>query len=193
MQKPTNTLEIKKQIEDNTFKRYVLSVVSGQEALVVENLRERIKKQELINDVVDYLNPVVNETTVKNGKKIIKPRKIYPGYVFIKSKMNDKIWYIIRNTPGVRIIVGAETTPVPLTDKEHQDIMKQIEETNEKSEMFVPYKEGDIVLMKDGNFTGMKGVIKEVDTEKGFLIVNVEILGRMTPVMLAFDKVEISN
>jgi transcriptional antiterminator NusG len=90
--------------------------------------------------------------------------------------MNDKIWYVIRNTPGVRIIVGAETRPIPVTDQEYQNIIKQIEEKNERSEMFVPFREGDIVLLKHEGFMGMKAVVKEVDAEKMFLVVNVEIL-----------------
>jgi len=100
-----NIWEIKKQIQDDTFKRYVLSVVSWQEQLVIENMKERIQKQWLIDDVVDYLSPIVNEYSMKKWEKVTKQKKLYPGYVFIKSKMNDKIWYIIRNTPGVRLIV----------------------------------------------------------------------------------------
>jgi len=136
----TNTKEIKRQIEDNSFKWYVLSVVSGQEELVIENLKERIKKQSLTDDVVDFMSPMVNESSLKKGEKIVKQRKLYPGYVFIKSKMNDKIWYIIRNTPGVRLIVGAETRPVPLTEPEYQQIVDQILKSQERSELTIPFK-----------------------------------------------------
>ena len=185
----TNSNDIKKQIEDNTHRWYSLSVVSGQEMLVVENLKERIKKQNLGEDIVDFLVPMVNEATVTKGKKVIKPRKIYPGYIFIKTRMNDKLWYVIRNTPGVKLIVGAETRPIPLTDKEHENIMAQIEKSNEKAEIFVPFHKGDVVMLKEGDFAGMKGNVKEVDAEKGMVVVNVEILGRLTPIAVAFDKV----
>ena len=74
----TNTKEIKRQIEDNSFKWYVLSVVSGQEELVIENLKERIKKQALADDVVDFMSPMVNESSLKKGEKIVKQRKLYP-------------------------------------------------------------------------------------------------------------------
>lgn len=182
--------EPKKQIEDNEYKWYVLSVVSGQESLVIDNLQERVKKQKLEHDIVDFLNPVVNEVYYKGGQKAFKIRKMYPGYVFIKSKMNEKIWYIIRNTPGVRLIVGAETRPIPLTEKEYQDMVAHINEKNERAEYAVPYQEGDVVVLRDGDFNGMKGVVTEIDPTKGFLYVNVEILGRNTPVMVSFDKVE---
>lgn len=128
-----------------------------------------------------------------NGQKKVKEKKMYPGYVFVKSKMNDKIWYVIRNTPGVRIIVGAETHPIPLTEQEYNDMMSHILQSQERSELVVPYKVGDLVLMKAGDFAGTKGAISEIDTEKGFVIVNVEMLGRMTPVMLPFDKIELAN
>ncbi len=132
---------------------------------------------------------MVNEATVTKGKKVIKPRKIYPGYIFIKTRMNDKLWYVIRNTPGVKLIVGAETRPIPLTDLEHANIMVQIEKSNEKAEIFVPYQRGDVVVLKEGDFAGMKGNIKEVDAEKGMVVVIVEILGRLTPIAVNFDKV----
>ncbi len=185
----TNSNDIKKQIEDNTHRWYSLSVVSGQEMLVVENLRERIKKQNLGADIVDFLVPMVNEATVVKGKKVIKPRKIYPGYIFIKTRMNDKLWYVIRNTPGVKLIVGAETRPIPLTDKEHENIMAQIDKSNEKAEVYVPFQKGDVVMLKEGDFEGMKGNVKDVDAEKGIVVVNIEILGRLTPIAVAFDKV----
>ncbi|HKL43882.1 MAG TPA: transcription termination/antitermination protein NusG [Candidatus Absconditabacterales bacterium] len=193
MSQDASIVEIRKQIHDKNLRRYVLSVVSGQEQLVIENMRERVQKQGLSDDVVDYLSPVVNEYSLKKGEKVVKQKKLYPGYVFIKSRMNDKIRYIIRNTPGVRLIVGAETRPVPLTDKEYQDIIDHIEKSQERSELQIPYKEGDVVMLKTGDFKGMKGKIKKVDTEKGTVIVNIEMLGRLTPVVIDADKIELMS
>ena len=183
--------EIKKQIEDKDYKWYCLSVVAGQEGLVVENLIERVKKQGLEQDIVDYYYPVVTETKIGKTKTTTKEVKLYPGYVFVRSKMNDKIWYVVRNTPGVRIIVGAETHPVPVTDAELENIKKQVLEQSERSGLVVPYKIGDLVTLNDGNFVGAMGAVREIDAEKGTLVVNIEMLGRMTPVMIWFDKVEL--
>lgn len=183
--------EIKKQIEDKDYKWYCLSVVAGQEWLVVENLIERVKKQGLEEDIVDYYYPVVTETKVGKTKTTTKEVKLYPGYVFVRSKMNDKIWYVVRNTPGVRIIVWAETHPVPVTDAELENIKKQVVEQSERSSLVVPFKVGDLVTLKDGNFVGAVGPVREIDAEKGTLVVNIEMLGRMTPVMIGFDKVEL--
>ena len=188
-----NTNEIKKQIEDKNFKRYVLSVTSGQEALVIENLQERVNKQGLAEDVVDYRCPMINEASIKKWEKVVKQKKLYPGYVFFKSRMNDKIWYVVRNTPGVRLIVGAETKPIPLSDHEYQQIMDQIAQSQERSELTIPYKVWDVVLLKQGDFKWMKWNIKELDSDKWLAVVSVEMLGRLTPVAVAIDQIELAN
>lgn len=184
-------VDIRKQVFDDNYKRYVLSVVSGQETIVIENLKERIKKQNLNDDVVDFMVPMVNESSIKKGQKIVKQKLLYPGYVFIKSKMNDKIWYVIRNTPSVRLIVGAETRPIPLTDEEYEKMMQQIQKSQERSELYIPFKEGDVVVLKTGDFKGMKWVLRGIDSEKWHAIVNIEMLGRLTPVMIDLDKIEL--
>ncbi len=194
MQKTENqTKEIKRQIEDNSFKWYVLSVVSWQEELVIENLKERVKKQNLIEDVQDFMSPMINESSLKKWEKIIKQKKLYPGYVFIKSKMNDKIRYIIRNTPWVRLIIWAETRPIPLTDDEYNKIIDQINKSQERSELSIPFKIWDLVLLKTWDFKGMKWLLKTIDADKWTVIVNIEMLGRLTPVVIDADKIELMS
>ena len=187
----SNVVEIKKQIQDDNFKWYVLSVVSWQEQLVIDNMKERVQKQWLSDDVVDYLSPIVNEYSMKKGEKVVKQKKLYPGYVFFKSRMNDKIWYVIRNTPWVRLIVWAETRPVPVEDYEYENIISQIKKSQERSDLKIPYKEWDVVLLKTWDFKWMKWSIKTIDTEKGTVIVNIEMLWRLTPVVIDADKIEL--
>ena len=193
MQRDINTNEIKKQIEDNQFRRYVLSVTAGQESLVIENLQERVNKQGLNEDVVDFLSPMVSEASMKKGEKVVRQKKLYPGYVFFKSKMNDKIWYVVRNTPGVRLIVGAETKPIPLTDAEYQQMMSQIAQAQERAELVVPFQVEELVRIKDGEFKNLTGKIKDLNPEESIAVVNVEVLGRLTPVTIAMDKIELVN
>ena len=191
MQKDINTNEIKKQIEDNQFRRYVLSVTAGQESLVIENLQERVNKQGLNEDVVDFLSPMVSEASMKKGEKVVRQKKLYPGYVFFKSKMNDKIWYVVRNTPGVRLIVGAETKPIPLTDAEYEQMMGQIAQAQERAELVVPFQVDELVRIKEGEFKNLTGKIKHLNPEESIVVVNVEVLGRLTPVTIAMDKIEL--
>lgn len=191
MSQDANIIEIRKQIQDDSFKWYVLSVVSGQEQLVIDNMKERVQKQWLSEDVVDYMSPMVNEYSMKKWEKVTKQKKLFPWYVFVKSRMNDKIWYVIRNTPWVRLIVWAETRPVPLTDAEYEDIIAQIKKSQERSDLQIPYKEWDVVMLKTWDFKWMKWNIKTIDHEKGAVIVNIEMLGRLTPVVVDADKIEL--
>jgi transcriptional antiterminator NusG len=172
-------IEIKKQIEDKEYKWYVLSVTAGQEELVEQNLRERIKNQNLQDDVIDVRNPKKTEVTIKKKKgkigegpkeeKVVKQKKIYPGYLFFKSRMNDKIWYVVRNTPGVRLIVGAETKPISLTPAEYQKIVDQIKESETLSNKSWEagdenaFKVGDPVQVLSGDLKDMQDLtIKEI-------------------------------
>ena len=136
---------------------------------------------------------MINEASIKKGEKIVKQKKLYPWYVFFKSRMNDKIWYVVRNTPGVRLIVGAETKPIPLSDQEYQQMMDQITQSQERSELTIPYKVWDVVLLKQGDFKWMKWNIKELDSDKWLAVVHVEMLGRLTPVAVAIDQIELAN
>lgn len=183
-------IDISKQIEDNQYRWYAISVNSGQESVVIQHMKERVSKKEMEDEIIDYLNPVVHEVYYKKWEKVIKETKLYPGYIFVKSKMNEKVRYIIRNTPGVRLIVWAEIKPIPLTDKEYDEMVAYIDEKNARAEFAVPFQEGDVVTLKDGDFNGMKWVITEIDPAKGMVYANVEILWRNTPVMVSFDKVE---
>ena len=190
----TNTVEIKKQIEDRTFRRYVLSVNSGQEDLVLENLKERVARQWLQEDVVELLNPKVNEVSVsKKWEKVIKQKRLYPGYLFFKSRMNDKIWYVIRNTPWVRLIVWADTHPVPLTDDEFNKMMQQIQASEDSLDVKVPFKKWDLVLIKSWDLKGTKWSVISVDSEKWLVTVSVEWLGQLTPTTVWMDTVEIAQ
>ena len=188
----TNTVEIKKQIEDRTFRRYVLSVNSGQEDLVLENLKERVIRQWLQEDVIELLNPKVNEVSVsKKWEKVIKQKRLYPGYLFFKSRMNDKIWYVIRNTPWVRLIVWADTHPVPLTDDEFNKMMQQVQASEDSLDVRVPFKKGDLVLIKSWDLKGTKWTVLSIDSDKWLVTVSVEWLGQLTPTTVWMDTVEI--
>lgn len=190
----TNTVEIKKQIEDRTFRRYVLSVNSGQEELVLENLKERVARQWLQEDVIELLNPKINEVSVsKKWEKVVKQKRLYPGYLFFKSRMNDKIWYVIRNTPWVRLIVWADTHPVPLTDEEFNQMMQQIKSSEDSLDIKVPFKKGDLVLIKSWDLKWTKWTVLSIDSDKGLVTVSVEWLGQLTPTTIGMDSVEIAQ
>lgn len=185
-------IDLNKQIKDDNLRWYVLSVNANQEEMVVANMNERVKKIWLESDVTDFFVPIVNEIVTRKGKKTIKPKKLYPGYLFVRMKMNDKIWYIVRNTPGVRLIIGAETRPIPIEDEQYEKIVAEVREKNEKLTTRNSFKVDDVVIIRDTNFKNMKGRVAEVDDLRGNITVMVEFMGRTTPVSLSFDKVELA-
>ena len=185
------TIVIKKQIEDKELKWYVLSVTAGQEEIVEQNLKERIKNQNLQDDVVEIWNPKVSEVVLKQKKgkldgekkaeKVIKQKKMYPWYLFFKSKMNDKIWYIVRNTPGVRLIVGAETKPISLTDEEYQNMKRQVEQSEANiskswDQENNSYKVWDVVKVLNPELKNIVCTIKSINYEKETVEIEYELL-----------------
>lgn len=184
-------VDLNKQIKDDNLRRYVLSVNANQEEMVVANMKERVKKINLENDVSDFFIPIVNEIVARKNTKSIKPKKLYPWYLFVRMKMNDKIWYVVRNTPGVRLIIWAETRPIPIEDEQYEKIVAEVNEKNAKLTTRNSFKVDDIVVIRETNFKNMKGRVAEVDDLRWQITVMVEFMGRTTPVSLSFDKVEL--
>ena len=145
----------------------------------------------LHDDIKDFYIPTVQELVIKNGKKLLKTRKLYPGYLFVNTIINDKVWYVIRNTPWVRLIIWSETHPVPLTQEEYDNIVRQVNAKNDKLSIHTHIKMWDVVLLKDTNFKGMKWTVREIDELKWHVIVMVDFMWRATPVTLSFDMVEL--
>ena len=156
-------IDLNKQIKDDNLRRYVLSVNANQEEMVVANMKERVKKIGLEEAVTSFFIPIVNEIVTRKDKKTIKPKKLYPGYLFVRMKMNDKIWYIVRNTPGVRLIIGAETRPIPIEDDQYEKIVAEVNEKNQKLTTRNSFKVDDVVIIRETNFKNMKGRVAEVD------------------------------
>lgn len=184
-------VDLNKQIKDDNLRRYVLSVNANQEEMVVANMKERVKKINLENDVSDFFIPIVNEIVARKNTKSIKPKKLYPWYLFVRMRMNDKIRYIVRNTPGVRLIIGAETRPIPIEDEQYEKIVAEVNEKNTKLTTRNSFKVDDVVIIRETNFKNMKGRVAEVDDLRWQITVMVEFMGRTTPVSLSFDKVEL--
>jgi len=170
-----------KQIEDGVLRRYVLSVVSGQESMVLTNLYETISKNKLSDAVVEVFVPEIVEVVItKKKEKKKKLKKLYPGYVFVRSQMNDKIWYILRNTPWVRLIIWSEIYPTPVPDKEVADIKKMVEDKEQLAQLNVPYKVWTMVRMRTEWMEWVEWKVVEIDEITGELKIEIEILWRNT-------------
>jgi len=169
---------------------YVLHVFSGSEKKVAEAILEQVHKQEL-EDVVEKVE-VPTETVVemRRGKKVNRERNFFPGYVLMFCEMNDVVWHLVSNTAKVTGFLGSGKRPTPISEKEAQRILDQVQEGVERPKPSITFDIGEQVRVSDGPFTSFNGTVEEVDEEKARLKVSVSIFGRSTPVDLEYTQVE---
>ncbi len=175
---------------------FVLHTLTGQEAKVKESIERRLDKEEMRDYVDQVLIPTEKVSETKKGVKSVITRKFFPGYVLVSMGLYDdnrqvieKVWYFIRETPGVIGFVGGER-PAPLRPEEVEVLLFQVEEKKEKVKPKVIYDIGETVKITDGPFMNFTGVVEEVDAERGKLKVAVAIFGRSAPVELEYWQVE---
>lgn len=171
-------------------KWYVLHVYSGFENKVSEAIREKAEKQGLQDCVEEILVPMEEVVEVKRGQRVNTERKFFPGYVLAKLDMNDNVWHMIKDTPKVTGFLGGGNKPVPISEKEAQQILQQVQEGVDRPRPSVIYDVGEEVRVTDGPFASFNGLVEDVDEEKSKLKVSVSIFGRATPVELEFAQVE---
>jgi transcriptional antiterminator NusG len=179
-------------LEEIMTKRwYVVHAYSGFEKSVQRALVERIARAGMQDSFGQILVPVEEVVEMKSGQKSISERKFFPGYVLVEMDMNDDSWHLVKSTPKVTGFVGGTATkPTPISEKEVDKIMQQMQEGVEKPRPKVLFEVGEMVRVKDGPFTDFNGSVEEVNYEKSRLRVSVTIFGRATPVELEFAQVE---
>lgn len=170
---------------------YVVHVYSGMEKSVHKALVERIERAELQEAFGRILVPSEEVVEVKNGKKSITERRIYPGYVLVEMALTDETWHLVKSTPRVTgFLGGSGNRPASISEREVEKILSQMEEGVEKPRHKVLFEVGELVRVKDGPFADFNGNVEEVNYEKNKVRVTVTIFGRATPVELDFDQVE---
>jgi transcriptional antiterminator NusG len=167
---------------------FVIHTYSGYENKVRANLEKRVESMNMGDKIFRVLVPVEDEIQVKDGKKKITKRKVYPGYVLVEMIMTDSSWYVVRNTPGVTGFVGSGAKPIPLYPAEAKQILKQMGVTEPKARIDVVI--GQSVRVASGPFENFIGSVDEINSEKGKLRVLVSMFGRETPVELEFGQIE---
>ncbi len=105
--------------------------------------------------------------------------------------VTNESWYVVRNTPNVTGFLGAGTTPVPVTEAELARIQGMVDEKN--AEYKTPVKIGDYATILAGSFQGSEGKIVEINEKKATLKLNINLLGRDTPVELEFGQIKIKH
>lgn len=172
-------------------KWYVVHTYSGYENKVKTNLEKRVASMNMEDKVFSILVPMEDEVEVKDGKRRVIKKKVFPGYVLVEMILTDDSWYVVRNTPGVTSFVGSGNKPVPLVEDEVQHILCKmgLAEAPIKIDLDI----GESVRVIAGPFENFIGSIEEIYPEKNKLRVLVSMFGRETPVELDFTQVEKLN
>lgn len=166
---------------------YVVHTYSGYENKVKVDLEKTIENRKLQDVIMEVSVPLLDSIEIKNGVRKIVQKKMLPGYVLVRMIMNDDSWYVVRNTRGVTGFVGPGSKPVPLTEKEVQNM--GINRTNEEFE----FVEGETVTVINGAWMNTQGVIKAINQAKQTLTIMIEVFDRETPVEIAFDDVKVEH
>ena len=170
---------------------YIVHAYSGMEKAVERNLRERIDRAGMQDKFGRILVPTEEVVELKNGKKSVTERRIYPGYVLVEMEMADDTWHLVKHTSKVTgFIGGARNRPAPISEAEVAKIVSQMQEGIDKPRPKVEWTVGELVRVKEGPFTDFNGAVEEVNYEKSKVRVSVTIFGRATPVELDFAQVE---
>ena len=180
---------------------YVLHVLSNKEDRTVENLNRLFKEDEEMNALLQSAPLVPKEKVedVRNGKKYIVNRQLYPGYVYLNfalrradGSLNNEAWYKIQAVDGViSFACGRNKEPLPMSRKDVQELMAEIERRSGAARPKVNFSVGEEVVVLDGAFQGEHGIVEMVDTERGRLRVGVTMFGRSNPLDLSYAQVQL--
>ena len=171
-------------------KWYVIHTYSGYENKVMATLERKVKYMGLENVINRILVPMEEEIDVgKDGKKRAVKRKVFPGYVLVEMEVNDRSWYVVRNTPGVTGFVGSATKPIPLEPEEVKSILKS-QNLDTEPKPHISVEVGEQVRITSGPFENFIATITEINEEKGTLKGLIDMFGRETPVEVDYSQIE---
>ncbi len=169
---------------DGTPQWYVVHTYSGHEDKVKANIEKLVESSDLQDQVLQVVVPTEDKAEPKNGKMVIKKRKVFPGYVIVKMIVTNASWYLVRNTQGVTGFVGHGADPVPLTVEEVRRM--GIEKVSIDLDLHV----GDNIRVINGPFENFMGVVEDVNEEKETVKAKVSMMGRDIPVELEFAQID---
>jgi len=179
------------------LKWYVVRVVSGQEKKIKTYLDTEITRSNYQDHIPEVLIPLEKVYEMRNGKKKIRERNFFPGYILVQADIEyGEVLHIIKSIPGVIGFLGSEEkgspkVPVPLRQSEVNRILGKVDEVEEEElQSDVSYIVGEEITVMDGPFKGFSGTVQEVFEDKKKLNVVVKIFGRNTPVELNYMQVE---
>jgi transcriptional antiterminator NusG len=171
---------------------FVVHTYAGYENKVRQNLHSRVRSMNVEERIFEIVIPMEDVIEFKQGRKVVVPKKVFPGYLLVRMSLDDDSWYVVRNTPGVTGFVGSGAKPTPLSRKEVESILgvdKQEGAAEKKARPRFEFDVGEQVRVQSGPFADFNGAISEIDVDRSKLKVLVNIFGRETPVELEFGQV----
>jgi transcriptional antiterminator NusG len=169
---------------------YSLRVISGKEKKARETILYETEEANLQEQIGEILVPSENVVEMKEGKKRVRNKVFFPGYILIHLHLTKEIRYLIENTPGIISFVGPKGEPVPLREDEVSRILGEVQGKEGREVLAHKYRVGDPIKVVDGPFIDFTGFVEEVNDDKQKVKVTVSIFGRPTPVELDFLQVE---
>ncbi|MFA5089514.1 MAG: transcription termination/antitermination protein NusG [Candidatus Omnitrophota bacterium] len=169
---------------------YVVHTQTGLEDRVKSTLEKRIVSEGMVESIGKVIIPTEQVSEIRSGKKKITQRKFFPGYILVEMELNEQTYFQIKTTPGVTGFIGLGKKPMPLPQKEVDNILKRTQDTQVKPSPKIVFERGEQVRVNEGPFMNFNGTIEEVHPERGRVKVSVSIFGRSTPVELEYWQVE---
>lgn len=174
------------------YKWYILQAYAGQEKKVEKLIMNQLKIKKMESLVEEIFIPSEEVTSKKGGKTRTAQVTYFPGYILVKMALTSDLWHVLCGTPKVSGFVGGtREKPLPVSEKELEDIRSQIKEGIKQAEIDSTFTVGQKVIVTEGPFADFNGVIENVDYEHSKLTVLVSIFGRSTPLELEYDKVRL--
>ncbi len=165
---------------------FAIHVFSGHEKKIKKYLENEVERTGLKEQVSRILIPSEDVVEMRDGKKKVKNKIFFPGYMLVEMELNKVTQHLILNTPGVTNFVGPKNQPAPLQEDEVRRILGRVDDRRDEEVFEIPFR-------IDGPFTEFVGMVEEVNREKKKLKVMVSIFGRSTPVELDFLQVELEK
>tara|TARA_Y100000782_G_C10120685_1_gene238529 strand:+ start:252 stop:782 length:531 start_codon:yes stop_codon:yes gene_type:complete len=169
---------------------YIVQSHSNFENKVAKLIKDEAEKSKISEKIEEIIVPTHDITEVRRGKRVQRKKKYFPGYVLIKSEMDNGLYHMIKNIKKVSGFLGSKGVPVPVSDQEIEKILGQIKDGVAQPKSTIEYTVGEKVQVIDGPFASFNGLVEDVDEEKSRLKVSVSIFGRPTPVDLEYNQVE---
>ncbi|MEO9223972.1 MAG: transcription termination/antitermination protein NusG [Acidimicrobiales bacterium] len=179
---------------DRPGKWFVVHTQSGYEKKVKQNLEARTSSMNMEGRIYEVAIPTEEVVEFKGGRKVVSQKKVFPGYLLVRCRLDDDSWYVIRNTPGLTGFVGQGNKPSPLPRRDVEAFLQvKVEGADDapakRTRPRLEYEAGETVRVKEGPFADFSGEIVDINEDQLKVKVLVNIFGRETPVELEFSQV----